>query len=155
VARLAFELPDPREGISEGEVVEWYVEEGEEVEEEEPLADVETDKAVVEIPVPADGTVAELMVDVGDIATVGDVIAVFEVDAGDSFNQERTEGRGEQIRGEPASVADPETDVPEEEAASAEEAIDETTGRSRGRSQNRNATGQTPMWQNQVKQCPP
>ncbi|WP_306060500.1 dihydrolipoamide acetyltransferase family protein [Natronococcus wangiae] len=125
MARLEFELPDPGEGITEGEIVEWYVEEGDQVEEDESLADVETDKAVVEIPVPADGTVEELVADVGDVATVGEVIAVFETEADEPTDQERAEDRGEQIEEEPASTADAEADVPEEEAASAAEATDE------------------------------
>ena len=76
--RYEFRLPDPGEGLTEAEIVEWYVEEGEEVREDDPLCDVETDKAVVEIPTPCTGTVVELAADPGDMVQVGEVIAVFE-----------------------------------------------------------------------------
>lgn len=72
-----FRLPDPGEGLTEAEIVEWYQDEGDEVREDEPLVDVETDKAVVEIPTPCTGTLEEIVVGPGEIARVGEVIAVF------------------------------------------------------------------------------
>lgn len=75
-----FRLPDPGEGLTEAEIVEWYVAEGEEISEDDPLCDVETDKAVVEIPAPCSGTVIELKVDEGEVVAVGTVIATFETD---------------------------------------------------------------------------
>lgn len=75
-----FRLPDPGEGLREAEIVEWYVEEGDEVTEDEPLCDVETDKAVVEIPTPCTGTVVELHAAEGEVVAVGEVIATFETE---------------------------------------------------------------------------
>ena len=76
--RYEFRLPDPGEGLTEAEIVEWHVEAGAEVREDDPLCDVETDKAVVEIPTPCTGTVVELAADPGEMVQVGEVIAVFE-----------------------------------------------------------------------------
>ncbi len=78
--RYEFPLPDPGEGLTEAEIVEWYVEEGQEVDDDGPLCEVETDKALVEIPIPCPGLVVELRADPGDVVAVGDVIAVFETD---------------------------------------------------------------------------
>ncbi|MCE8019157.1 dihydrolipoyllysine-residue acetyltransferase [Halomonas sp. MCCC 1A11036] len=65
-----FILPDIGEGIVECEVVEWRVAEGEAIEEDQPLVDVMTDKALVEITAPEAGTVSKLYVPKGDIAKV-------------------------------------------------------------------------------------
>lgn len=75
-----FRLPDPGEGLTEAEIDTWYVEAGAEIEEDERLCDVETDKALVEIPAPCTGTVTELVAEPGDVVAVGEVIAVFETD---------------------------------------------------------------------------
>jgi len=74
--QFEFRLPDPGEGLTEAEVVEWHVAAGADVEEDEPFCEVETDKAVVEIPAPCTGTVEELVVEAGDVVDVGEVIAV-------------------------------------------------------------------------------
>lgn len=78
--RYEFRMPDPGEGLTEAEIVEWFVDKDEDVQEDDPLCEVETDKAVVEIPVPCTGTVVELCAEPGDISEVGDVIAIFMTD---------------------------------------------------------------------------
>ncbi|MCE8001946.1 dihydrolipoyllysine-residue acetyltransferase [Billgrantia ethanolica] len=70
VAAKDFILPDIGEGIVECEVVEWRVSEGDEIDEDQPLVDVMTDKALVEITAPEAGTVTKLHVAKGDIAKV-------------------------------------------------------------------------------------
>lgn len=52
-----FKLPDVGEGVAEGELVTWLVAPGDRVEEDQPVAEVETDKALVEVPSRYDGTV--------------------------------------------------------------------------------------------------
>lgn len=71
-----FKLPDLGEGIHEGEILKWHVSEGDTIGEDAPLVDVETDKAAVTIPSPAAGRVASLNGKVGDILTVGQIVAV-------------------------------------------------------------------------------
>lgn len=71
-----FKLPDLGEGIHEGEILKWYVSEGESIEEDAPLVEVETDKAAVTIPSPKGGTAWKLNGTVGDVVNVGQIIAV-------------------------------------------------------------------------------
>ncbi|WP_193309673.1 2-oxo acid dehydrogenase subunit E2 [Halorubrum halophilum] len=75
-----FRLPDVGEGVAEGELVSWLVSPGDRVEEDQPVAEVETDKALVEVPSSYDGLVEELFVEEGDVVPVGDVIISFRVD---------------------------------------------------------------------------
>jgi len=79
---LEFQLPDIGEGVHEGEIVRWIVAEGAAVNEDEPVVEVMTDKATVEIPAPASGTVSKHLFAEGDVANVGDVIFVIEGGAG-------------------------------------------------------------------------
>ena len=81
---LEFRFPDIGEGIDAGELVEWHVGEGQVVREDDPLADVQTDKATVTIPCPTSGRVLELRVAVGEMVPVGGVMAVFEPSAASS-----------------------------------------------------------------------
>jgi pyruvate dehydrogenase E2 component (dihydrolipoamide acetyltransferase) len=73
----AFKLPDLGEGIHEGEVIAVLVSVGDEVKEGDPILEIETDKASVEIPSPYTGKVEEILVKPGDIVTVGDVLIKF------------------------------------------------------------------------------
>lgn len=75
-----FPLPDVGEGISEGVLLAWGVGAGDSVTEDDPLCDVETDKAVVEITAPCDGVVTELRVEPESEVAVGEVIAVIETE---------------------------------------------------------------------------
>ena len=58
----AFKLPDLGEGLTEGEVARWLVAEGQEIAEDDPLVEIQTDKATVEIPSPYGGTVLKILV---------------------------------------------------------------------------------------------
>ncbi|OGD28149.1 MAG: hypothetical protein A2V57_05270 [Candidatus Aminicenantes bacterium RBG_19FT_COMBO_65_30] len=69
-----FRFPDVGEGITEGEVVRWLVKEGDEVKADETVAEIETDKAVVEMPSPYAGTVLKLHFKEKDLIKVGQVL---------------------------------------------------------------------------------
>ena len=71
-----FKLPDLGEGLSEGEIARWLVEEGQEIAEDDPLVEIATDKTTVEIPSPAAGVVAKILVAAGEIVPVGTVLVV-------------------------------------------------------------------------------
>jgi pyruvate dehydrogenase E2 component (dihydrolipoamide acetyltransferase) len=71
-----FKLPDLGEGLTEGEVARWLVAEGAEVAEDDPLVEIQTDKTTVEIPSPAAGTVARILVAEGETVPVGTVLVV-------------------------------------------------------------------------------
>lgn len=74
-----FILPDIGEGIVECELVEWLVAEGDQIEEDQPVADVMTDKALVQIPAMHSGTVKKLHYAQGDIAKVHSPLFAIEV----------------------------------------------------------------------------
>ena len=100
-----FKLPDVGEGVAEGELVSWLVEVGDEVTEDQPVAEVETDKALVEIPSPVDGTVKELRAEAGEMIPVGNVFIVFAV--------EGDEPAADEVQPEPAEEAEEATTEPE------------------------------------------
>ena len=66
-----FKLPDLGEGVREGEIARWLVEVGQEIGEDDPLVEIQTDKTTVEIPSPAAGKVARILVDEGELVPVG------------------------------------------------------------------------------------
>ncbi|GHO52732.1 dihydrolipoamide acetyltransferase family protein [Ktedonobacter robiniae] len=73
-----FRLPDLGEGMEEAEVVRWLVQPGETVKLDQPMVQVESDKAVMEIPAPVAGKVAEIYVPAGEVAKVGARLVSFE-----------------------------------------------------------------------------
>ncbi|AGH48071.1 branched-chain alpha-keto acid dehydrogenase subunit E2 [Sphingomonas sp. MM-1] len=80
MARFTFKLPDIGEGIAEAEIVAWHVAVGDVVEEDQPLADMMTDKATVEMTAPVAGKVVEIGGGVGDMLAIGSALAIFEVE---------------------------------------------------------------------------
>jgi pyruvate dehydrogenase E2 component (dihydrolipoamide acetyltransferase) len=79
---IELKLPDVGEGIAEGEVVRWLVAEGAKVKEDDPLVEILTDKANVEIPSPVTGTVVKILAASGQIVKVGELLALIEPAAG-------------------------------------------------------------------------
>ncbi len=86
-----FKLPDVGEGLTEAEIVAWLVEPGDAVSEDQPVAEVETDKAVVEVPSPVNGTVREILAEAGEMVPVGTVIITFDVEGEDDAPPETEE----------------------------------------------------------------
>ncbi|GIM46967.1 dihydrolipoamide acetyltransferase component of pyruvate dehydrogenase complex [Collibacillus ludicampi] len=80
MAAFEFKLPDIGEGIHEGEIVKWLVKPGDVVEEDQPIVEVQNDKAVVDLPSPVKGKVLEIKVAEGQVATVGQVLLTFEAE---------------------------------------------------------------------------
>jgi pyruvate dehydrogenase E2 component (dihydrolipoamide acetyltransferase) len=77
-----FILPDLGEGVHEAELIKWRVKPGEKVAEHQTLAEMETDKALVEVPSPWAGVVKELKGKEGDIINVGAILVTYDVGAG-------------------------------------------------------------------------
>ncbi|HAO94207.1 MAG: branched-chain alpha-keto acid dehydrogenase subunit E2 [Deltaproteobacteria bacterium GWB2_55_19] len=77
-----FKLPDLGEGITEGEVVSWKVKEGMAVEEHQVVMEIETDKAIVEVPSPKKGKVVRIGKPEGEVVKVGETLLVIEVEGG-------------------------------------------------------------------------
>ncbi len=74
-----FKFPDVGEGIHEGEIVKWLVKEGDSVKEDQPLLEVQTDKAIVQIPSPKTGTILKINFKTGNTVKVGEVLIVIGV----------------------------------------------------------------------------
>jgi pyruvate dehydrogenase E2 component (dihydrolipoamide acetyltransferase) len=77
-----FKLPDLGEGLTEGEILQWLVAVGDEVTLNQPIVEVETAKAAVEVPSPFAGVVTQLHHDAGEVVDVGSVIITFDTDPG-------------------------------------------------------------------------
>lgn len=104
-----FELPDPGEGIHEAEVVELHVSEGDQVQESDVLLEVETDKAVVEIPAPFTGRIQEVLVTVGDDVQVGDGVLTWEAEGSE---EPEAEPADEEPTDEAGAAREPSDDRP-------------------------------------------
>ena len=90
MAKFEFKLPDIGEGIAEAEIVAWHVKVGDEVAEDQQLADMMTDKATVEMESPVAGKVVQLAGEVGDMVPIGSVLAVIET-AGAAAAEDRAD----------------------------------------------------------------
>jgi 2-oxoisovalerate dehydrogenase E2 component (dihydrolipoyl transacylase) len=84
--KFTFNLPDIGEGIAEAEIVAWHVKVGDIISEDQPLADMMTDKATVEMESPVSGVVTKVAGEAGDVIAIGAMLVEIEV-AGDSGNE--------------------------------------------------------------------
>ena len=87
-----FKLPDLGEGLTEGEIARWLVEEGQEIAEDDPLVEIQTDKTTVEVPSPAAGKVARILVAEGEVVPVGTVLVVIGEDGAAPAEAETVKG---------------------------------------------------------------
>ncbi|MEZ3163448.1 2-oxo acid dehydrogenase subunit E2 [Halorubrum sp. RMP-47] len=118
-----FKLPDVGEGVAEGELVSWLVAPGDRVEEDQPVAEVETDKALVEVPSSYDGVVEELFAEEGEMVPVGDVIISFRVD--EDGDAEAAAGDDAGTEAEPEPADDPSSEPAAEEPDAEPEPADD------------------------------
>jgi pyruvate/2-oxoglutarate dehydrogenase complex dihydrolipoamide acyltransferase (E2) component len=102
-----FKLPDLGEGLTEGEVARWLVSEGQEVAEDDPLVEIQTDKTTVEIPSPAAGTVAKIFVGEGEVVPVGTVLVVIGDGAAPAAASEAERGSEQTLQQSVAKSAAP------------------------------------------------
>src|ERR1044071_5794171 len=79
MGRYVIRVPDIGEGMTEAEIVAWHVAPGQVIREEDPLVDVMTDKATVELPAPVAGTVIEIKGKPGEKRPVGSELVVLDV----------------------------------------------------------------------------
>jgi pyruvate/2-oxoglutarate dehydrogenase complex dihydrolipoamide acyltransferase (E2) component len=105
MAEQVFTLPDLGEGLDEGEIVSWLVAEGDEVGLNQPLVEVETAKATVEIPSPHAGVIAKLHAAAGDAVAVGAPLVSFHLPDGVAGGTEGSDDRTEPHPTRAATVA--------------------------------------------------
>ena len=79
MSQVVFRLPDLAEGLEDAEVAEWYVAEGDQVALNQPLGEMQTAKAAVEMPSPYAGRVVRLHASPGDLVRVGEPLVTFEL----------------------------------------------------------------------------
>ena len=84
MGRYVFKLPDVGEGVAEAEIVKWHAAVGDNIGEEQPLVDIMTDKATVEIVSPVSGRIVSRNGDEGSKLSVGSEFVVFEVEGGET-----------------------------------------------------------------------
>ncbi len=105
-----FKMPDIGEGIHEGEIVKWFVKSGDEVKEDDVLAEVQNDKAVVEIPSPVDGKVLDVKVDEGTVVEVGTVVITFDAEGYEDNDSEQEDDSSEEAAEESTKEEKPEAE---------------------------------------------
>jgi 2-oxoisovalerate dehydrogenase E2 component (dihydrolipoyl transacylase) len=103
---FSFKLPDLGEGIVESEIAEWHVAVGDMVEEDDHIADVMTDKAVVEVSAPVSGKVIALACESGEVLAVGSELIRFETDS-DTVSEDKPAESKQSAESAPAETAQP------------------------------------------------
>lgn len=115
-----FKLPDIGEGIAEAEIAEWRVKVGDTVEEDQPIVDMLTDKAAVEVPAPTDGKIVKLHGEPGDMVPVSSALVTLEVEGDGNAVEADVEVRPaeEEAAPEPKPAPQPEKQAaePQDEA---------------------------------------
>ena len=102
-----FKLPDLGENVEAGEVINVLVSVGDSLEEDQPVIELETDKAVIEVPSSVSGTIAEIMVSEGDTAAVGQVILTVEGSVGGPGQEPQAPGRKDETPAREVEAAQP------------------------------------------------
>lgn len=124
-----FRLPDIGEGIHEGEILKWFVAEGDKVEEDDVLFEVQNDKAVVEIPSPVAGTVEKLLVSEGTVAVVGDALIQIDAPGYEHLHEEKVEEDAQvETEAQVQATAEKGQPIEKEEAPKEEASTDVKTG---------------------------
>ena len=104
MGKFVFKLPDIGEGIAEAEIVAWHVAVGDRIEEDQPLADMMTDKATVEMESPVAGIVTAVAGEAGDVIAIGSMLVEIQTETeGDAADEAREQGKAE-----PEAVGAPE-----------------------------------------------
>ena len=121
MAEFKVELPKMGESVAEATITSWLKAEGDTIEAEESVVEIATDKVDSEVPSPADGVISKILVAEGEVAQVGQVIAIIST-GGDTPSPEEEEEEEESVKTEaiPAAVAiQPVPTAPQENSTTA------------------------------------
>ncbi len=113
MAILEMKVPSPGESISEVEIATWLVEDGDYVEKDQPIAEVDSDKATLELPAEASGVIT-LKAEEGDVVKVGEVVCLIDTDAP---KPEGFEAKTEEVA-QPEEKAETKSQEPKKETVS-------------------------------------
>ncbi|RDV06982.1 2-oxo acid dehydrogenase subunit E2 [Sphingorhabdus pulchriflava] len=108
MGKFTFKLPDIGEGIAEAEIVAWHVKIGDRIEEDQPLADMMTDKATVEMESPVAGIVTAVAGEAGDVIAIGSMLVEIETEgAGNEEAEPKPVMEAPKVVAEPVSTPPP------------------------------------------------
>lgn len=107
MSKYEFKLPDIGEGIAEGTVGEWHVAEGDTVQEDGDLVQIENDKSVEEIPSPVTGKITKILVPEGETAEVGQTLVEIETEGGAAADTSADDSAAEQPAAKPEAKQAP------------------------------------------------
>ena len=103
---IEIKVPQLPESVSDATLVAWHKNAGEAVARDENLVDLETDKVVLEVPAPASGTIAKILVENGVIVVAGDVLAILEEGEGEVATPVAETDSPVQTKATPAPMGD-------------------------------------------------
>ncbi|MBK7163416.1 MAG: 2-oxo acid dehydrogenase subunit E2 [Sphingomonadales bacterium] len=113
MGKFTFKLPDIGEGIAEAEIVAWHVKIGDWIEEDQPLADMMTDKATVEMESPVAGIVTAVAGEVGDVIAIGSMLVEIETEgAGNEEAAPKPVAETPKVEAAPVAAPPPPVPVP-------------------------------------------
>ncbi len=104
MGKFTFKLPDIGEGIAEAEIVAWHVKVGDRIEEDQPIADMMTDKATVEMESPVSGVVTAVAGEEGDVVAIGSMLVEIETE-GAGNEEDDAKPAPQMAKAEPEPVA--------------------------------------------------
>jgi 2-oxoglutarate dehydrogenase E2 component (dihydrolipoamide succinyltransferase) len=113
---IEVKVPQLPESVSDATLVAWHKNEGDSVNRDENLVDLETDKVVLEVPAPRAGTITRIMVKDGATVTTGDLLAVIEEGEGSAARPQPAAAEAQPVAQPSARVSDVVADADEEEA---------------------------------------
>lgn len=120
---LEMKVPSPGESITEVEIAQWLVEDGDYVEKDQPIAEVDSDKATLELPAEASGIIT-LKAEEGDAVKVGEVVCLIDTDA--AKPEAGDEGKAQEKESEPAEKQEEKSGKEEKDSDSQEQKNKET-----------------------------
>ena len=127
---MEVKVPQLPESVADATLVAWHKSAGDRVSRDENLADLETDKVVLEVPAPADGVLKEIRISDGTTVTAGEILAILE--EGETGKDESAAPAAAAGADDAAETATDETDEDEgDEGEKAEEAPGKAAGRLR------------------------
>ncbi|WP_298604694.1 dihydrolipoamide acetyltransferase family protein [uncultured Sphingorhabdus sp.] len=113
MGKFTFKLPDIGEGIAEAEIVAWHVKVGDRIEEDQPLADMMTDKATVEMESPVAGVVTAVAGEEGDVIAIGSMLVEIETEgAGNEGAAPKPVAETPKVEAEPVAAPPPPAPAP-------------------------------------------
>jgi len=143
--KIEFKLPRMGESISEATIINWLVNEGDEVEKDQTILEVATDKVDSEVPVLVNGKIVELLVNANDVVKVGQTIAIIEASADQSVKEKKPSAEKKE-----AKAASTKPKSPSKKSVSTSKSASVSTSKSYTLNQNQN-TYFSPLIQNIAK----